>query len=59
MIEQKLADLQKRVANLEAKGQPKSRDAWKQIVGTSKGQKLDQEAARLGATWRDRENRRK
>jgi len=54
-----LADLQKRVANLEAEVKRRPRDAWKLIIGTSKGQRLDREAARLGADWRVRENKRK
>jgi hypothetical protein len=59
LIEEQLADLQKRVANLEANGQRKARDAWKRIIGTSKGHSLDKEAARLGAKWRAKENKRK
>jgi hypothetical protein len=59
MIEQQLADLQKRLANLEAGAGRGTRDCWKQIIGASKGQELDREAARLGAQWRARENRRK
>jgi len=59
MIEEQLADLQKRVATLEAKVKRGARDGWKQIIGTSKGQRLDREAARLGAEWRGKENRRK
>jgi hypothetical protein len=57
VIAQQLADLQKRVANLEAEVKRKPRWAWKQIIGTSKGQRLDREAARLGAAWRAKANR--
>lgn len=59
LIERQLTDLQNRVVNLEAQVKGKPRDAWKQIIGTSKGQGLDREAARLGAEWRAKENKRK
>ena len=59
LIEQHLTDLQRRVASLEAAVKPRPRDAWKQIIGISKGQPLDREAARLGAEWRAKENKRK
>ena len=59
VIEQQLTDLQKRVASLEAALRRGPREGWKQIVGISKGQPLDREAARLGAKWRAKENRRK
>ncbi|MDB6032830.1 MAG: hypothetical protein JWM16_3168 [Verrucomicrobiales bacterium] len=59
LIEQQLSDLQKRVADLETVVKRKPRDAWKQIIGTSKGQNLDREAAKLGATWRAKQNKRK
>ena len=59
VIEQQLTDLQKRVASLEAAVRRGPREGWKQIVGISKGQPLDREAARLGAKWRAKENRRK
>jgi hypothetical protein len=59
LIEQHLTDLQRRVASLEAAIKSRPRDAWKQIIGISKGQPLDREAARLGAEWRAKENKRK
>ena len=59
VIEQHLTDLQRRVADLEAAIKPRPRDGWKQIVGISKGQTLDRQAARLGAEWRAKENKRK
>ena len=59
VIEQQLTELQKRVLSLEAALRRGSREGWKQIVGISKGQPLDREAARLGAKWREKENRRK
>jgi len=57
LIEEELADLRKRVSSLEEKARLNTRDGWKQIIGTSKGQILDQEAARLGAEWRSNENK--
>src|SRR5207244_11025975 len=57
--EQRLTELQRRVASLEAAVKPRPRDAWKQIIGISKGQPLDREAARLGAEWRAKENKRR
>ena len=59
LIEQYLTDLQRRVASLEAAVKPRPRDAWKKIIGSSKEQPLDREAARLGAEWRAKENKRK
>ena len=58
VIEQQLTDLQKRVAGLEAAVRRGPREGWKQIIGISKGQALDREAARLGAKWRMKENNR-
>ena len=59
VIEQQLSDLQRRIASVEAAVRRRSRERWKQIIGISKGQRLDREAARLGAEWRMKENRRK
>jgi hypothetical protein len=59
VIEQQLTDLRKRVASLEAAVKPGPRGGWKQIIGISKGHALDREAARLGAGWRAKENKRK
>lgn len=36
----------------------KPRGSWKQLVGWNKDCKLQQEALKLGAEWRDQENRR-
>src|SRR4051812_19633273 len=58
LIEQQLTELRTRVANLEAQVKAKPREAWKQIVGTSKGQALDRQAARLGAEWRAKQKKR-
>jgi hypothetical protein len=59
VIEKKLADLQRRVTSLEEAKDRKNRGAWRQIIGASKGQVLDREAASLGAQWRSKENKRK
>jgi len=59
LIERQLTQLQKRVASLEAVVKRQPRDAWKQLIGISKGQALDREAAMLGAEWRAGENKRK
>jgi hypothetical protein len=57
-IEQKLAELTRRVAALEAKtgaGQS-SKDSWREAVGAMKDCDLFEEALRLGAEWRARAN---
>jgi hypothetical protein len=59
VLEQKITELQRRVASLEATVSRKPRDSWKHIIGISKGQSLDREAAKLGSRWRLKENKRK
>ena len=59
MIEQELAELKQRLAKLEATVAKKPGQAWREIIGTSKGDELDCEAARLGAEYRAKQNRRK
>jgi hypothetical protein len=59
LIEEQITDLQRRVASIEGTVNLKPRDAWKQIIGISKGQSLYRQAARLGAQSRKKENRRK
>lgn len=59
MIERELAELRKRVMQLEGTLARKSHESWKQIIGVSKNQTLDHEAARLGAQWRSKANKRK
>ncbi|MGV3660658.1 MAG: hypothetical protein ACO1TE_10755 [Prosthecobacter sp.] len=36
----------------------KPKDSWKRLHGWSKGSKLLREAAKLGAEWRETENKR-
>ena len=58
MIEQKLADLTKRVEFLEARteAKPVAKDSWRAAVGAMKDCDLFEEALRLGAEWRARAN---
>jgi hypothetical protein len=59
VIAQELAEVRRRLAALEARLSSASKPAWQAIVGTAKGDDLDREAARLGALWRKRENKRR
>jgi hypothetical protein len=58
MMENKLAELSKRVELLETKvaGKPIAKETWRDAVGAMKDCDLFDEAARLGAEWRAREN---
>ena len=58
VIQQKLAELEQRVATLEAKtsARPTAKDSWREAVGALKDCDLLGEALRLGAEWRDRAN---
>jgi len=58
VIEQKLAELGRRIAALEAKtsAQPMAKDSWREAVGAMKDCDLYEEALRLGAEWRARAN---
>ena len=55
LIEQELADLKKRVKQLEAKavGDP----AWLKHAGWAKDDPIYDEAMKIGAEWRAKENR--
>ncbi len=57
LLEQKLLDLTRRVEKLEAR--PVAKQTWREAIGTSKGDEMDREAARLGAEWRAQENLRR
>jgi hypothetical protein len=59
MMEQKLVELQQRVAKLEAKVKPVAKSTWREAFGAMKDDELSREAARLGAAWRARENKRR
>ena len=59
-IERELSELKTRLAELENKMAATPTDqAWRKVVGTSQGDELDREAARLGSEWRARENERR
>ena len=51
-IEQKLVELTDRVERLEKKAKPVAKPNWREAIGTSVGDEMDREAARLGAEWR-------
>ena len=59
MIEQELAEVKERLAKLEAQVARRPSQAWREIIGTSEGDAVDREAARLGEEYRARENKRK
>ncbi len=59
MIEQELAEVKRRLAKLEAQVAKKPGQAWREIIGTSEGDAFDREAARLGAEYRAKQNKRK
>ena len=59
VITQELAAVKQRLAALEARLKPSPKLAWQEIVGTAEGDELDHAAARLGAAWRKRENKRR
>ncbi len=58
VIEQKLAELARRVAALEGKtgAKPLAKDTWREAVGAMTDSDLFEEALRLGAEWRARAN---
>lgn len=59
VIAQELAAVKQRLAALEARLKPGPKLAWQEIIGTAEGDDLDRAAARLGAAWRKRENKRR
>ena len=58
-IELELAEMKKRLEKLEAKAVSQPRQDWHAGVGALKGCTFHREAARLGAEYRAKENRRK
>ncbi len=54
-IELKLSELTERVAQLEKKLQPVAKSAWREIIGTSRGDETDRAADRIGEEWRKSE----
>ena len=57
MIEQQLAELQKRVATLETQSKPSPKATWRDAVGFAKDDELFEQAMSLGAELRARANR--
>ena len=61
LIEQQLADLQKRVEKLEAttaqSDERKPRDGWQEAFGAMKDCEHLEEVMKLGAEWRAKANR--
>jgi hypothetical protein len=55
-IEQKLVELARRVAALEARTGATPSDSWREALGAMKDCDLFEEALRLGADWRQRAN---
>lgn len=54
MMEQKLEQLERRVATLEGcKPQAAAKNNWRDVIGFAKGDELFQEALRLGAELRE------
>lgn len=57
MLEQKVAELERRLQAVEAKTfEKKPKGAWRELIGWAKDDDLHREAARLGAEWRQRMN---
>ena len=56
VLEQTITDLQRRVAEIEAR-MNKPRDGWRKIVGAARDDHHFAEAMRLGAKWRKQANR--
>ncbi len=59
VIAQELAAMKQRLTALEARLKTSPKPTWQAIIGTAEGDDLDREAARLGAAWRKRENKRR
>ncbi len=55
-VEHEIADLKLRMATIEAKVSPPSRQRWQEAVGMMKDCDLLDEALRLGAEWRKKAN---
>lgn len=56
MIERQLADLQTRVARLEAKAKRAPQRNWRDLIGWEKDDELFRKAVRAGAAWRAKAN---
>ena len=56
LLEEKVAELTKRVEALETKLDRAPKGAWREIIGWEKDDELFREAVRLGAEWRAKAN---
>lgn len=56
IMEQTLADLQRRVERLETTSQPAAEGSWREMIGFAKDDDLFREAMQLGAEWRAKAN---
>jgi predicted amidohydrolase YtcJ len=56
LLEEKVAELAKRVAALETKVEHAPKGGWQDIIGWEKDDELFREAVRLGAEWRAKAN---
>lgn len=59
MLEQIVTDMERRLKALEARTTPVAKSTWRDAFGAMKDDELSREAARLGAAWRARENKRR
>ncbi len=51
-VEPAFAELLREIQARKAKNPPVAKATWKEIIGTSRGDELDREAARLGEEWK-------
>jgi uncharacterized small protein (DUF1192 family) len=59
MLEQKIAELTQRVERLENRKRPVAKPTWRDAFGVMKDDEIAREAARLGAEWRAKQNKRR
>lgn len=58
LVEKSLADLNRRVAEIEEKLGEREPGGWRAVAGKAEGDDLFEEAIRLGAEWRAKANAR-
>ena len=51
-VDEELMALIREVQARKAKNPPVAKPTWREIIGTSPGDELDREAARIGEGWR-------
>jgi len=54
-VEPAFAELLREIQARKARNPPVSKPGWEKIFGTSKGDEIEREAARLGEAWRKSE----